>query len=199
MSLQGLSQDIRLCPPAPRYLLFTGDGPASGGVSDLVAVFDSEQEARLAFTAVRRDNRADGHWAELCVVGAARADVKVLCSFGRGRPSRWTTDSRFHPNERKGPPMSTTAITNPDHVAEAQLRRSPPPAARRSKFVAMTAAAIALAALILIDVPRHDSTGPMHHAPLEAPVPAIQSAGQGNWAWCMRGVDCEVYEESSRS
>ena len=74
-----------------RYLLFGGREPTGGGVADLMAVFDSEAEARRTFADLRRYRANETTWAELCEVDCA-GGVRILCSFGRGRPARWTAD-----------------------------------------------------------------------------------------------------------
>ena len=74
-----------------RYLLFGGREPTVGGVADLMAVFDSQPEARHTFADLRRYRANETTWAELCEVDSA-GRVRILSSFGRGRPARWTAD-----------------------------------------------------------------------------------------------------------
>ncbi len=92
-----------LVAPVHQYLLFGGREPTVGGVAGLMAVFDSESEARHTFADLRRYKAGETTWAELCEVDT-EGRVRILCSFGRGRPVRWTADLARSSWEITAPP-----------------------------------------------------------------------------------------------
>ena len=68
-----------------RYLVFAGSHRAPvGGAGDLVAAFDSEQEARKAFSALRLSRPGHDEWAEMVALDG-RGQVHQLLWFGAGR------------------------------------------------------------------------------------------------------------------
>lgn len=71
---------------ASRYLLFAGSHRTDGGLQDLVGVFDAEPEARATFHGLRLGTDVRADWAELAAVDA-NGRVRVLCWFGRSRPT----------------------------------------------------------------------------------------------------------------
>lgn len=72
-------------PGSSKYLLFAGSHRTGGGLQDLAGVFDTEQDARAAFTGVRLRAGAAVDWAELASVDAG-GRIRVLCWFGHLRP-----------------------------------------------------------------------------------------------------------------
>ena len=72
-------------PGSSRYLLFAGSHSTGGGLQDLAGVFDTEPDARAAFTGLRLRAGAAVDWAELASVEAG-GRVRVLCWFGHLRP-----------------------------------------------------------------------------------------------------------------
>lgn len=74
----GLTTDV-LGPSSAHYLLVAGaERPGAGHV---VSLFDSEQDARAAFVAVRRSNPAAEAWAEVTKLSAG-GEARRLCWFG---------------------------------------------------------------------------------------------------------------------
>ena len=175
--------------PARLYLLFAAAGPASGGVGDLLEVFESGDEARSAFLRLRRDDRLRRGWAELAALDG-RGGVFVLCTFGRGRPVPWRPRHFIHlPQPMKGTAMSTTTQTKPEITTRpAEARPS------RIRYVAATAifglAAMGAGALATIG---GDSTSP---AP--GPAPAASQAvssidiprGAETFPGCLNDIEC---------
>ena len=111
--------------PYPQYLLFSGRHPATGGLGDLVGVFDDEDAARAAFTALRLRRESVASWGELGAIDSP-GRCAVLCWFGHerprphlGRPGE-TTDSAVLDHARRrpfwrraiGPPEELKATLN---------------------------------------------------------------------------------------
>ena len=86
---RGRPAESRLEPPTqrpyPRYLLFSGRHPAAGGLGELVGVFDDEDAARAAFTALRLRPEPVAAWGELGAIDSP-GRCAVLCWFGHERP-----------------------------------------------------------------------------------------------------------------
>jgi hypothetical protein len=82
----GLTTDV-LGPSSAHYLLVAGAERPGGG--HFVSLFDSEQDARAAFVAVRRSDLGAEAWAEVTKLSAG-GKVRRLCWFGMpaasGRP-----------------------------------------------------------------------------------------------------------------
>ncbi len=176
--------------PARQYLLFAAAGPASGGVSDLLKVFDSEDEARGAFLRLRRDDRLRRGWAELAALNR-RGGVSVLCSFGLGRPVPWRPRRFVHPPQAaKEAAMSTTTPTKPE-------RPTSPPQARPSRIRYVLATAVLglafMGAGVLVTI-RGDSTRP---APRPAPAATQRapsndpSSGDETFPGCLSDIECD--------
>ena len=72
-------------PGSCQYLLFAGSHRTGGGLQDLAGVFETEPDARAAFTRLRLRTEGEVDWAELAAVEAG-GRVKVLCWFGHLRP-----------------------------------------------------------------------------------------------------------------
>ncbi len=80
--LRKLGVDVTELAPARQFLLFGGsDWPPVGGLGDLVAVFDSEDDARDRFRQLRLIQNPGRRWAELAALDAAGC-VRRLCWFG---------------------------------------------------------------------------------------------------------------------
>lgn len=76
--LERLDIDVRALDVPRRYLVFAGHGRPGGGLRDLTAVFDHEEEARAEFHGLRSRRRSTS-WAQ----------VVVLDHRGRSRPLCW--------------------------------------------------------------------------------------------------------------
>ena len=79
----GLTTDV--LGPSAHYLLVAGaERPGAGHV---VSLFDSEQDARAAFVAVRRSDASAEAWAEVTRISVG-GEVRRLCWFGTPAASR---------------------------------------------------------------------------------------------------------------
>lgn len=92
-------QVLRLVEPgelAPQglFLLFAGpDDRPEGGLSDLVATFATEPDARAAFRGIRLSGEYRNGWAELAEIGA-NGRIRALCWFGPRRARFARKDTR---------------------------------------------------------------------------------------------------------
>ncbi len=76
------AQATDLAPPR-HYLLFAaGEGGASGGLRDLLGLYDGEEAAREAFRSTRLSPAYRGGWGELVALQPGRG-FEPLCWFGR--------------------------------------------------------------------------------------------------------------------
>ena len=98
--------------PSAHYLLVAGS--QRPGAGHVVSVFDSEEDARAAFVAVRRSDPSADAWAEVTRLSAG-GEVRRLCWFGPPAASS-------HPEV--GPDGDGTKRTKrPDRTFRRVLRR----------------------------------------------------------------------------
>ena len=116
--------------PVRRYLLFAGrDDRRSGGMGDLVGLYDDEQEARAAFQRARLAIGSGLGWAHLIVMEPS-GRLDRLCWFGR------------EPEGTSGPPGNPPVAPQPERrrtwsrrgkqqAVQATPAPPPPPPATR--------------------------------------------------------------------
>ncbi len=91
--LDRLGVDLTDPVPTRHYLLFAGGeaGP-SGGLRDLVGLYDSEEAAREAFRFIRLTPAYRRGWGELVALRPGRG-FEPLCWFGRARSEPFPRES----------------------------------------------------------------------------------------------------------
>jgi hypothetical protein len=115
--------------PVRRYLLFAGrDDRRSGGMGDLVGLFDDEHEARAAFQRARLAIGGGLGWAHLVVMEPS-GRLDRLCWFGR-EPEGVTVPDRPVPPTPKPEARRSWSRRN-KRQAEGPAPPPPPPPAVR--------------------------------------------------------------------